>query len=71
MVAVGVRPNTELVKEAGGEVNRGIVVDKGMRTSIKDVYAAGDCAEGYDSSVGSWAHTAASANATSRAAWRA
>lgn len=53
MVAVGVRPNTELVKEAGGEVNRGIVVDKGMRTSIKDVYAAGDCAEGYDSSVGS------------------
>ena len=53
MVAVGVRPNTELVKESGGEVNRGIVVDKGMRTSIKDVYAAGDCAEGYDSSVGS------------------
>lgn len=53
VVAVGVRPNTELVKEAGGEVNRGIVVDKGMRTSIKDVYAAGDCAEGYDSSVGS------------------
>ena len=53
VVAVGVRPNTELVKESGGEVNRGIVVDKGMRTSIKDVYAAGDCAEGYDSSVGS------------------
>ena len=53
VVAVGVCPNTELVKEAGGEVNRGIVVDKGMRTSIKDVYAAGDCAEGYDSSVGS------------------
>ena len=53
VVAVGVRPNTELVKEAGGEVNRGIVVDKGMRTSIKDVYAAGDCAEGFDSSVGS------------------
>lgn len=53
VVAVGVRPNTDLVKEAGGEVNRGIVVDKGMHTSIPDVYAAGDCAEGFDSSIGS------------------
>ena len=53
VVAVGVRPNTALVSEAGGEVNRGIVVDKGMHTSLKDVYAAGDCAEGFDSSTGS------------------
>ena len=52
VVAVGVRPNTDLVKDAGGEVNRGIVVDKGMRTSLADVYAAGDCAEGFDSSIG-------------------
>lgn len=53
VVAVGVRPNTDLIKEAGGEVNRGIVVDKGMRTTLRDVFAAGDCAEGYDSSIGS------------------
>lgn len=53
VVAVGVRANTELVKDAGGEVNRGIVVDKGMHTSLADVYAAGDCAEGFDSSIGS------------------
>ncbi len=52
VVAVGVRPNTDLVKEAGGEVNRGIVVDTGMRTSLPDVFSAGDCAEGYDSSTG-------------------
>ncbi len=51
VVAVGVRPNTELVKEAKGEVNRGIVVDDGMRTSIPDVFAAGDCTEGYDSAA--------------------
>lgn len=51
VVAVGVRPNTELVKEAGGEVNRGIVVDEGMRTSLKDIYAAGDCTEGWDSAA--------------------
>ena len=52
VIAVGVRPNTELVREAGGEVNRGIVVDTGMRTALKDSYSAGDCAEGLDSSTG-------------------
>ncbi len=52
VVAVGVRANTELVKNAGGEVNRGIIVDTHMRTSIPDIYSAGDCAEGYDSSIG-------------------
>lgn len=52
VIAVGVRPNTELVKEAGGEVNRGIVVDTGMHTSLPDIYSAGDCAEGFYSSTG-------------------
>lgn len=53
VVAVGVRPNTELVKDAGGQVNRGVVVDTHMRTSLPDIYSAGDCTEGYDSSIGS------------------
>lgn len=48
VVAVGVRANTELVAEAGGEVNRGIVTDLRCETTLKDVYAAGDCAESYD-----------------------
>ena len=52
VLAVGVRANTELVKNAGGEVNRGIVVNGKTETSLKDVYAAGDCAEGYDSALG-------------------
>ncbi len=52
VVAVGVRPNTELVKEAGGKVNRGIVVNTKMQTTLKDIYAAGDCTEGFDSSIG-------------------
>jgi len=52
VLAVGVRANTALVKDIGGAVNRGIVVDSRMRTSIPDVYAAGDCAEGFDSSTG-------------------
>ena len=52
VLAVGVRANTELVKAANGNVNRGIVVDDKMQTSIPSVYAAGDCAEGFDSSIG-------------------
>lgn len=52
VLAVGVRANTALLRECGGEVNRGIVVDERMRTSLPDVYAAGDCAEGMDISLG-------------------
>lgn len=43
--AAGLRPNTELAREAGINVRRGIVVDKQLRTSSKHVYALGDCAE--------------------------
>lgn len=43
VVAVGVRPNTELVSEIGGEVQRGILVNTKSETSIPDIYAAGDC----------------------------
>ena len=52
VLAVGVRANTDLVKGAGGQVNRGIVVDEKMQTTLPGVYAAGDCAEGFDASTG-------------------
>lgn len=52
VLAVGVRANTALVKDAGGETDRGIITDLRMRTSLGDVYAAGDCAQGYDASLG-------------------
>lgn len=52
VMAVGVRANTALVKELGGEVNRGILVDERMKTSVADIYAAGDCTEGMDISFG-------------------
>ncbi|MEN6478016.1 MAG: FAD-dependent oxidoreductase [Anaerolineales bacterium] len=45
---IGVRPNTTLVQGSDIVVNRGIVVDRQMRTSNPDVYAAGDVAEAYD-----------------------
>ncbi len=52
VTAVGVRPNTALIQEAGGEVARGIVIDGCCRTTLPDVYAAGDCTESLDISSG-------------------
>lgn len=52
VVAVGVRPNVSLVKEAGGKVNRGIVADNRGLTTLPDVYAAGDCCESLDITTG-------------------
>lgn len=48
VVAIGVIPRTELVKGTDVKVNRGIIVDRFMRTNIPDVYACGDVAEAYD-----------------------
>ncbi len=45
VMAVGIRPSSALAKEAGIAVNRGIVVDAGMRTSDPDIYSVGECAE--------------------------
>lgn len=52
VLAVGVRANIGLVKDAGGETDRGIVVDDDMSTTLPDVYSAGDCAQGPDLSIG-------------------
>jgi len=43
--AVGLRPRTELAAAAGLAVNRGVVVDRLLRTSHGHIYALGDCAE--------------------------
>jgi nitrite reductase (NADH) large subunit len=45
VLAIGVRPNIDLARQAGLEVNRGIVVDDAMRTSHPDIAAVGECAE--------------------------
>lgn len=45
VIAIGVRPNVELAKAAGLNINRGIVVDDGMASSEADIFAIGECAE--------------------------
>ena len=47
IVAVGVRPNVELAREAGLEIgpSGSIAVNEYLETSDPDIYAGGDCAE--------------------------
>ena len=43
--AVGLRPRTQLARDAGITVNRGIAVNEGLCSSDESIYALGDCAE--------------------------
>jgi nitrite reductase (NADH) large subunit len=45
VLAIGIRPNIDLGRTAGLDVNRGIVVGDDMRTSASDIYAVGECIE--------------------------
>src|SRR5699024_5318110 len=45
VMAAGIRPNTDFLRDTGIEMFKGtILVDDTMKTSLDDVYAAGDCA---------------------------
>ncbi len=45
LVGIGIEPETELAGSAGLHVQRGVVVDAQLRTSVSGIYAAGDVAE--------------------------
>ncbi len=45
LVSAGVRSNTDLAVNSGIKVEKGVVVDEHVQTSVNDVYAAGDVAE--------------------------
>ncbi|MDX2446590.1 MAG: FAD-dependent oxidoreductase [Desulfobacterales bacterium] len=70
LVAIGIKPNSKLAIDSGLEigVNDAIAVDKGMRTSDKHIFAAGDCADAYHVVSGkkAWIPLALRAN---RAGW--
>ena len=50
--ATGVSPNIDFLAGTGIESDAGILVDHRLRTSARDVYAAGDVAQGPDFSTG-------------------
>ncbi len=48
IIAIGVRPRIDLVRDTKIKINRGILVDSYLKTSSEDIYAAGDAIESYD-----------------------
>ena len=70
VLAIGVRPATDFLKDTGIELFKGtVVVDKEMRTNLPDIYAAGDCAMVYNRLTGKpqWSAMGSTANITARA----
>ncbi|MBI5639553.1 MAG: NAD(P)/FAD-dependent oxidoreductase [Nitrospirae bacterium] len=54
LISAGIRPNTGLGQKTGLEINRGIVVNDRMETSLRDIYAAGDLTEHKQICYGIW-----------------
>jgi 3-phenylpropionate/trans-cinnamate dioxygenase ferredoxin reductase subunit len=48
LVGIGMQPNLQLARDAGLETGSGVKVDRCLRTSAADVYAAGDVCEFQD-----------------------
>jgi NAD(P)H-nitrite reductase large subunit len=51
VLAVGVRPNTDLLRNIAN-IDKGITVNEKSETSAIDIYAAGDCTQAFDVSSG-------------------
>ena len=70
LTAIGVTPNTDIAEKAGVAlgIKKSIAVDRGLRTSDKNIYAAGDCADAFHIVTGqkAWIPLALRAN---RAGW--
>ncbi|MCA9934741.1 MAG: NAD(P)/FAD-dependent oxidoreductase [Ardenticatenaceae bacterium] len=47
-IAVGVKPHIEVVQNTALQVDRAILVNEYLQSSVPNIYAAGDCAQVYD-----------------------
>lgn len=56
VVSVGVKPNTDFLKGSGVVLEAGIKVDDRLQTSVPNIYAAGDVAQGPDFGGGFHVH---------------
>jgi nitrite reductase (NADH) large subunit len=45
VVAIGIRPRIDPARSAGVRIGRGIIVDDRLETSVRGIYAIGECAE--------------------------
>lgn len=48
IIGKGVSPNTDLIKETRIDADKGILVDKYMKTNVPNIFAAGDVAQAFD-----------------------
>jgi pyruvate/2-oxoglutarate dehydrogenase complex dihydrolipoamide dehydrogenase (E3) component len=46
ILATGVHPNVSFLEGTGSEIRSGVVIDAHMRTTVPQIYAAGDVAQG-------------------------
>jgi NAD(P)H-nitrite reductase large subunit len=65
--ATGVKPNIEFLKDSDIEMNKGVLVDQQMQTSVSGIYAAGDVTESVDFSTGQRIVNAIQPNAAEQA----
>lgn len=71
LLALGIQPNSELAAEAGLRLGpaKSIAIDRSMRTSVPQIYAAGDCADAFHQITGErvWIPLALRANRAGKA----
>ncbi len=54
LFSVGVRPNLDLIRDTDINFDRGVIVNKNLKTNIDNVYAAGDVIEIDGKTMGLW-----------------
>ena len=52
VAGIGIHPNLDLAKQAGLQIDNGLVVNEQLQTIVPDIYAAGDAANFYHSALG-------------------
>ncbi|MDO8486762.1 MAG: FAD/NAD(P)-binding oxidoreductase [Candidatus Curtissbacteria bacterium] len=71
-VGIGIKVDLEWIAKAGVKTNRGILTNEYLETNVKDVYAAGDCAEfadvifGRQHMMGNWANATSQGQAAAK-----
>lgn len=65
--ATGVKPNIGFLADSGIRCEQGVLTDACLQTSVKGVYAAGDCAEAFDPVTGKAVVSAIQPNAAEQA----